>query len=306
MKKRFAALAALVAVAALAAACKKHDPTQDQPPAKADTPAAAPQVAATQPKAPAEPTAVPPPKDLTHPPKTAKKTASGLVTQVLVAGKGKTHPTANDRVMVDYTGWTQDGHMFDSSAKHGRAAVFGVSHVIPGWTEGLQLMVKGEKRRMWIPAKLAYGSHPPPGAPAGELVFDVKLEKILKAPKPPPVPKDLKHPPKTAKKTASGLIYEVLKQGTGKVHPSATDTVTVEYSGWTLDGHMFDSSVTRGQPATFPLSNVIKGWTEGVQLMVVGEKARFWIPANLAYGAHPRPGAPAGELVFDIELLQVQ
>jgi peptidylprolyl isomerase len=70
---------------------------------------------------------------------------------------------------------------------------------------------------------------------------------------------------------------------------------------------MFDSSVARGEPATFSLNQVIKGWTEGVQLMVVGEKTRFWIPAELAYGDKPaRPGAPSGELVFDIELLNIQ
>jgi peptidylprolyl isomerase len=80
----------------------------------------------------------------------------------------------------------------------------------------------------------------------------------------------------------------------------------VHYSGWTTDGQMFDSSVTRGQPASFPLDRVIAGWTEGLQLMVVGEKTRFWIPGKLAYGDTPeRPGAPAGTLVFDVELLQI-
>ena len=80
----------------------------------------------------------------------------------------------------------------------------------------------------------------------------------------------------------------------------------MHYSGWTTDGKLFDSSVMRGQPATFPLSGVIKGWTEGVQLMQVGEQTRFWIPGDLAYGDKPRrPGAPAGQLVFDIELLEI-
>jgi len=91
------------------------------------------------------------------------------------------------------------------------------------------------------------------------------------------------------------------------VHPTATSRVTVHYSGWTTDGKMFDSSVARGEPATFPLNGVVKGWTEGVQLMVVGEKTRFWLPPDLGYGDHPqRPGAPSGMLVFDIELLNIQ
>ncbi len=79
----------------------------------------------------------------------------------------------------------------------------------------------------------------------------------------------------------------------------------MHYTGWTTAGKMFDSSVLRGQPATFPLNRVIKGWTEGVQLMVEGEKTRFWIPAELAYGTNPRPGAPSGMLVFDVELLKI-
>ena len=107
--------------------------------------------------------------------------------------------------------------------------------------------------------------------------------------------------------TASGLAYKVLTAGTGADHPTAASKVTVHYTGWTTDGKMFDSSVQRGETISFPLNGVIKGWTEGVQLMVVGEKARFWIPGNLAYGDTPRrPGAPSGMLVFDIELFAIQ
>ena len=169
-------------------------------------------------------------------------------------------------------------------------------------------MVAGETRRLWIPGALAYGDTPKrPGAPAGDLVFDVQLLEVIPAPKPPPVPEDVKAPPATAKKTASGLAYRVLTPGTGTAHPAATSNVTVNYSGWTTDGKMFDSSVMRGQPARFGVTGVIKGWTEGLQLMTKGEKARFWIPAALAYGDKPmRPGAPAGMLVFDIELLDFQ
>ncbi len=79
--------------------------------------------------------------------------------------------------------------------------------------------------------------------------------------------------------------------------------MTVHYSGWTTDGAGFDSSVKRGTPATFPLSRVIAGWTEGLQLMVEGEKRRFWIPESLAYKG--RPGSPAGMLVFDVELISI-
>jgi peptidylprolyl isomerase len=118
-----------------------------------------------------------------------------------------------------------------------------------------------------------------------------------------PAPSDVKAPPKDAKTTPSGLAYKVVKAGTGKQHPTAANEVTVHYTGWTTDGKMFDSSVTRGKPATFPLNRVIAGWTEGVQLMVVGEKMRFWIPESLAYKGQ-RP--PLGMLVFDVELITIQ
>ena len=120
--------------------------------------------------------------------------------------------------------------------------------------------------------------------------------------KPAPAPPDVAAPPKDAQKTSSGLASKVLVSGKGQEHPKSTSQVTVHYTGWTTDGKMFDTSVG-SQPATFPLDRVIKGWTEGLQLMVVGEKRRFWIPGNLAYDNSPRPGAPKGMLVFDVELL---
>lgn len=107
--------------------------------------------------------------------------------------------------------------------------------------------------------------------------------------------------------TASGLQYEVLSEGAG-AKPSATDQVTVHYHGTLTNGTVFDSSVERGQPATFGLNQVIKGWTEGLQLMSKGAKYRFYIPQDLAYGATPHPGGPIEPymtLVFDVELLDI-
>ncbi len=118
-----------------------------------------------------------------------------------------------------------------------------------------------------------------------------------------PPPPDVAAPPADALKTSSGLASKVITKGTGKVHPRATDEVTVHYTGWTTDGKMFDSSVARGEPATFPLNRVIAGWTEGLQLMVVGEKRRLWIPEALAYRGQRDP---KGMLVFDVELIKIQ
>jgi peptidylprolyl isomerase len=244
------------------------------------------------------PRQIPPPPDVAAAPGDAAKTSSGLATKVIKPGAGKEHPGKSDTVTVHYTGWTTDGRMFDSShTGANRPATFPLDKVIAGWTEGVQLMVPGETRRLWIPESLAYRGQ---REPKGMLVFDVELISFAAAPTAPP---DVKAPPASAKKTASGLAYTVIKPGIGARHPSARSTVTVHYSGWTTDGKMFDSSVTRGEPATFQLDQVIAGWTEGVQLMVEGEKTRFWIPESLAYKGQ---SAPYGMLVFDVELLKIQ
>ena len=107
--------------------------------------------------------------------------------------------------------------------------------------------------------------------------------------------------------TASGLKYMVLKKGTGTVSPKATDTVKVHYHGTLQDGTVFDSSVQRGEPAVFPLNRVIPGWTEGLQLMKVGDKFKFVIPPDLAYGPGGQgPIPPNSTLVFEVELLEIQ
>lgn len=108
------------------------------------------------------------------------------------------------------------------------------------------------------------------------------------------------------KTTASGLQYKITKEGTG-VAPKPDDTVVVNYKGTLTDGKVFDSSYERKQPAEFPLKGVIPGWTEGLQLMKKGGTATFYIPPELAYGSHARPGIPPNSvLVFDVELLDVK
>ena len=357
------------------------------------------------------------PADVAKAPDDAHVTESGLASTILTTSTGSEKPTATSTVTVHYTGWkSSDGSMFDSSVTRGQPTRFPLNQVIAGWTEGLQLMVAGEKRRFWIPQDLAYGPEVPgSGRPGGQLVFDVELLKVEKGPEPikvpadaqkteseiayvitkagngeaptaeqtvdfhftfldpegkalqssrttgpqtapmeklppfftevfsqlqpgakadaylpgnllgapyemvkcelellavkatipaPPVPEDVAAAPADANKTDSGLAYKVLKSADSDEKPSASSTVTVHYSGWETNGELFDSSIVRGEPISFPLQQVIKGWTEGVQLMSKGDSFRFWIPQDLAYGPKQEgSGRPGGLLVFDVELI---
>ncbi|MGZ6095569.1 MAG: FKBP-type peptidyl-prolyl cis-trans isomerase [Polyangiales bacterium] len=118
-------------------------------------------------------------------------------------------------------------------------------------------------------------------------------------------PRTVSGPPPDAFVSSTGLATKRLIVGSGTRHPGPTDNVKVHYTGWKTDGKMFDSSITRGSPAQFPVNALIKGFSEGLQQMVVGEQRRFWIPGPLAYGDDARPGMPTGMLVFDVALLDI-
>jgi peptidylprolyl isomerase len=219
----------------------------------------------------------------------------GLITQRLVAGTGTEKPVAGDLLVVRYTLWRPNGTVEKIEAP--RKAKITLAQMLPGWREAAMMMVVGEKRRAWVPHTLGAGK-----IPEGQsYVIDTELVEFYHAPE---TPADLTAPPADATRTESGLAYKVLRAGTGTDHPKRHSTVTVHYTGWTGDGHIFDSTVLRGEPAEFSLDGVIKGWTEGLQLMTAGEKTRFWIPAKLAYGNER--GKPQGMLVFDIELVGIK
>jgi peptidylprolyl isomerase len=242
-----------------------------------------------------------PPADLTSPPPDAVKSATGLISRVLAPGTSPEKPTATDIVTVHYTGWAaSDGRLVDSSIARGLPSTFPLDRVMTGWRECVLLMTIGETRRCWLPQELAYQGQA--GRPTGTLVFDIQLIDTRASPL--IAPPDVKAPPADAMRTASGLAYKVLRQGTGVRTPTEISRVTVHYTGWTTDGKMFDSSVVTGEPATLRLTEVIRGWTEGVTQMVEGERRRFWIPESLAYRGES--GSPRGMLVFDIELIRIQ
>ncbi|HEX5011882.1 MAG TPA: FKBP-type peptidyl-prolyl cis-trans isomerase [Planctomycetota bacterium] len=237
------------------------------------------------------------PKDATW-----QTTASGLRWVVLEKGDEKAATPGIDAIVtVSYAGWLESGTLFDETKAGSPPITFALTRVIKGWTEGLQLMHPGDKVKLHIPWQLAYGEKgSPPQIPAyANLIFDVQLVSFI-SPPPFAMPADA-----DLKTTASGLRYQVITPGTGRA-PEATDTVTVNYAGWLTDGKLFDSSYTKGKPATFPLNGVIKGWTEGVQLMQEGAIYKFVIPASLAYGSQGRgPIPPDATLVFQIELVKV-
>jgi FKBP-type peptidyl-prolyl cis-trans isomerase len=248
-----------------------------------------------------KPQGLPAPPDVAAPPADAEKTASGLASKVLTPGTGTDHPSQNDSVKVNYSGWTSDGKMFDSSVaplQPGRKpepATMSLGRVIPGWTEGVQLMVVGEKRRFWIPQELAYKGRP---GPQGTLVFDIELLDFTPGPKPPP---DVAAAPADAEKTKDGLASKVVQKGTGTAHPQANDGVRVNYSIWQPDGKLLDAS--KEKPAMRPVTGFSEGWGEGLKLMVVGEKRILWVPSALALP--PRPGATPSDVTMVIELLEI-
>jgi FKBP-type peptidyl-prolyl cis-trans isomerase len=237
-----------------------------------------------------------PPDDVAAAPADAEKSKDGLASKVTQKGTGTARPHANDAVRVNYSIWLTDGTLLDASKE--KPVWRPVSGQAQGWAEGLQRMVVGEKRTLWVPAALG----PPgrPGAPPSDVTMAIELLEILPGPKTPP---DVKAPPKDATVEKDGLATKVLTKGTGQVHPTRTNSVTVQYAGWTTDGKMFDSSYSRGEPATFGVGAVIPGWSEAIQLMVEGEKRRIWIPEQLAYKG--QPGRPQGMLVFDVELQKI-
>jgi peptidylprolyl isomerase len=233
-----------------------------------------------------------PPEDLKSPP-----SADALPMKVLTPGTGSQHPTDDDFVHVRYAVWkASNGSVVDYTRSTAPAFVQ-ISKLLPGMRQMFEAMTPGERRRAWISPALGGGK-----IAAGEtFVVDGELVDIVP---PPATPSDVAAPPADAVTTKSGLAYKILQPGTGTAHPKRNSMVQVNYTGWTTDGRMFDTSIVRGEPAEFPLNAVIAGWTEGLEMMTEGEKVRFWIPGNLAY--KNEPGKPHGMLVFDVELVRIK
>ncbi len=236
------------------------------------------------------------PPDVAGPPRGAVLSASGLAWRRLAAGHGDRSPTPEDIVSLHFSAWTTEGVLADSTLLRDHPVTIGVARTMPGMAEALEAMVVGERRRLWVPEDLAYRGRP--GAPAGMLVVDVELLDLLELPVAPSVEVSAGAPT-----TASGLAHELLVAGTGARHPGPDSLVTLHFTGWLASGELHDSSLTRGQPSTVRVSELIPGWREGLQLMVEGETRRLWLPPELAFAG--KPDQPQGPMVYDLELLAI-
>ncbi|MCX4239578.1 FKBP-type peptidyl-prolyl cis-trans isomerase [Paraliomyxa miuraensis] len=284
------ALAALGSCMVIGAVVSCHPP----PPASSPAPREAP-----PPPAAGAPASVP---DVpARPPASALTTASGVIVDVLEPGDPSgPQPHTGDELELRYRVWDEAGRLVGES-RPGRTERLSTTWLPRGWAEAMLMLHVGAHAHVWIPAAQAYESQP--DGPQGDLRVDVWLVSLESTATPAErVP--LMPPPDQALRTTTGLRFLVLRSGTGLRHPAPDARVTVHYEGWTADGARFDSSYERGKPTTFPLTAVISGWQEAVPLMVEGEKTRFWIPEELAYG-HEK-GRPQGMLIFDIELLRIE
>jgi FKBP-type peptidyl-prolyl cis-trans isomerase len=251
-----------------------------------------------------------PPSDVFAPPADAERDPSGVARKILARGKGTVHPTAGSTyVDLRYAGWERNGKQFEGTAANGDAHRYDMSDLATGVKDELAHMVEGDRRRLWLPAALAYGQRPNfANAPRGDMTYEVELVHIVPL---PPTPPDLKAAPKEAKTTKSGLAYLVLKKGAGKEHPVDKTHADVIYSAWTPDGHMFQTSLISGDVASVRVSRLPPGWREAMQHMVVGDKWRLWLPGKLAFGDLPPGqealpfGPPPGPVVFDVELVKI-
>ncbi|MEE9329370.1 MAG: FKBP-type peptidyl-prolyl cis-trans isomerase [Parvularculaceae bacterium] len=259
-----------------------------------------------------------------------KITESGLQYEILKDNAEGRAVTETDVVTVHYKGMKMDGTVFDSSIARDTPVTFPLHAVIPGWREGLGLMKQGQTMRMSMPPALAYGEAGTPDGTIGPneaIQFDVELievmdletaqsrakleyEKLAEANQTKATAfLSENKTKKDVKVTKSGLQYQVVEKGAGKVSPKATDKVEVNYRGTLLSGQEFDSSYSRGQTASFQLNEVIGAWTEGLQLMHEGDKYRLFVPPALGYGMRGTPNGPIGPnalLIFDVELIDIK
>jgi FKBP-type peptidyl-prolyl cis-trans isomerase len=235
-----------------------------------------------------------------------KRLDSGIVYEVLAAGEGDA-PGPGKVCEVEFALFNTGGKLLDCSAKQARNVkeICGEAQ-LSFMNEILPLMKPGARWRVAVPPALAFGPRQMgPDLPGqSETVWEIHLARVVD---PLPMPEFRSPDPERAVKTPSGLVYEVIKPGTGK-QAQRGDSVVVHYAGWLEDGKVFDATYRRAEPSTIRLGAVIEGWNEGLPLMQEGAIYLFRIPSNLGYGVAGRPPMipPGAVLTFYLELLRVE
>jgi peptidylprolyl isomerase len=238
-----------------------------------------------------------------------KTTASGLKYEVLSEGEGDPIQPGQG-VKIRFMLWNPEGQVVACTEAQdfyiaGLADRLSLGRLRLEWLQEAPLLMKrGGRYRFEVPAELCFGDRAISPKLPGNTTSYWYLEPVAVNKAPAFVRPDLEN----AKKTESGLRYEVIAEGSGE-RPTRTDVVRVHYTGWLANGKVFDSSHARGDPAVFRLDQVIPGWTEGVGLMKEGATYRFTIPGDLAYGPRPPPGSeipPNATLIFLVELIKIQ
>ena len=243
---------------------------------------------------------IPIPKDTV-----VETTASGLRYCVLQPGRGGPHPVIKSHVLVQYTGWLTDGTVIDSSALRKKPFEFqvGDKQILPGWSEAVQLMTRGEVLKMTLPPKLAYGEKglPPAVPPGSSVVFAMELVDFQELPALP------EGHPDAQTTTSSGLVWEVLEPGEGPA-PRAGQFAQIQYAYWNPNGVLVDCSRLSERNLEGPVGAIpqpLAFLQEAPQLMRVGGRYRFEVPPELAFGARARPGLPPNSrTVWELEVLK--
>ncbi len=235
-----------------------------------------------------------------------KAVTDGVKFRDLKVGTGEECPRGAD-VKVHYVGWLPDGTEFDNSRKRNEPAKFSLNGVVAGWSEGIPGMKVGGVRKLVIAPEKGYGKQVKGTIPANStLIFEVELLEVIP---PPPKPKlsdgtDPNAPDDKLKDIGDGLKVRDIKEGSGEPVKEGAE-VTIHYTGWLQNGNVFDNSRPRGEPNTFALPDLVKGWQKGIPGMKPGGIRKLVVPPELGYGGRPKGDIPPNStLIFEVELIK--
>lgn len=233
-------------------------------------------------------------------------TETGLKYCVLKAGEEGPRPGPNDMIKVHFTGWLEDGTMFDSTYDRNQPMDYKVSRVFPGWSEGFQLMTPGMKIKLTVPPSLAFGDRgmPPKIPPNATLTFEVELLSVEKG---AALPDFVAGNPEAQKTTETGLVYEVIKGSEGAT-PLADELIEVKYAFWNKDGKLVDCSEMAERDLKYPVGkSSLAFMNEGALLLTEGATYRFEVPAALGFGDRGMPPhvAPGDKTIWVLELKKI-